>query len=340
MKNILLSFFLIVSSGVAVADDSRPPTVLTSIPPLHSLVKGVVGDSGEVVLLLGNASPHHAILTPSQIRHLQRPGLLFYIGGGFESFLQKALPQTPDSLRKVAMIETPGLSVLPYRDFHEDGHDEHDEHGHDDHDEHGHDDHDEHGHDDHDEHGHDDHDEHGHDEHGHEHGEEDLHIWLDPNNAIKMVEAIRVHLSAAHPSQEEVYRRNAVALVDRLQKLDRRLTETLEGLEGRRYWVFHDAYQYFERRYHLDPAGAIAVNPEVPLSAKRMADIRRRMSEQSVRCLFSEPQFSGRSVRALADDLGLKYGVLDPLGYGREPTADLYFQVLEGLADGVNGCLR
>ena len=108
------------------------------------------------------------------------------------------------------------------------------------------------------------------------------------------------------------------------------MTETLEGLEGRRYWVFHDAYQYFERRYHLDPAGAIAVNPEVPLSAKRMADIRRRMSEQSVRCLFSEPQFSGRSVRALADDLGLKYGVLDPLGYGREPTADLYFQVLEG----------
>ena len=207
MKNILLSFFLIVSSGVAVADDSPPPTVLTSIPPLHSLVKGVVGDSGEVVLLLGNASPHHAILTPSQIRHLQRPGLLFYIGGGFESFLQKALPQTPDSLRKVAMIETPALSVLPYRDFHEDGHDDHDEHGttimtstgmmtttsmgmttmtsmgmmtmtstgtmsm----------------------------------------GTSTVRRicifgWIR-NNAIKMVEAIRVHLSAAHPSQEEVYRR-------------------------------------------------------------------------------------------------------------------------------------
>jgi ABC-type Zn2+ transport system, periplasmic component/surface adhesin len=162
----------------------------------------------------------------------------------------------------------------------EDGHDDHghdDEHKEDGHDDHGHDDehkedgHDDHGHDDehkedgHDDHGHDDeHKEDGHDDHGHEghaHGEYDPHIWLDPSNAKIILNEMAEHLIENDQKNASTYKAN---LNKALKDIDKLLEDVKSELnKDFKSIVFHDAYQYFEKRFNVNVLGAFTVNTDV-----------------------------------------------------------------------------
>ena len=163
--------------------------VVTTIKPLHSLVANVMDGVGEPSLINeGSTSPHSFTLKPSHAKLLEEADLIFWIGEGVETFMERPLESIVKNAEVVEFMEVESIEKLKFREesiFGE--HDDHDDH--DDHDEEGHDDHD-----DHDEEGHDDHDEEGHDDHegheGHNHGEFDAHIWLDPSNAKEMVHEI------------------------------------------------------------------------------------------------------------------------------------------------------
>ena len=174
-RNFILLFALFIAFS-ANATEMESDRVIVSIKPLHSLVSGVLGDTGKAELLVdGVVSPHHMQLKPSQIKSMQAAHVIFYIDDSFETFLAHVFDILPDDVLKVPMIDNVELTLLPYRE----GKDweEHDHHGH----EHGHDHHadkhNEHGHhaDEHEEHGHhaDGHDEH--DRHANEHEEHDRH---------------------------------------------------------------------------------------------------------------------------------------------------------------------
>ena len=232
----------------------------------------------------------------------------------------------------------------------------HDDHAHDDHahDDHAHDDHahDEHAHDDHahDDHAHDDHahDDHAHDDHGsdghahaeeHGHGEVDMHVWVGPDNAAAIIAAIAAALTEADPAHADRYQANAAALSDRLAELDAALAERLIAVQDRPYIVFHNAYQYFETHYGLSPAGSVTVSPEIRPGAARLAELRAHVQAQDAICVFSEPQFEPSLVETIVEGTGARAGELDPLGAALEDGPDLYFALLEGMVDGLRGCL-
>ncbi len=260
----------------------------------------------------------------------------------------------------------------------EEGHDEHahDDHGHDDHahDEHAHDEHaeakhdhgehahDDHGHDDHahddhahDKHGHDDqahddhaHDDHAHDEHdhaehaheGHAHGEKNLHIWLDPHNAKRIVEAAVAELSKQDPAHAARYKSNGEAVLAQLDALDAELASTMESVRDLPFIVFHDAYHYFEDRYGLNAAGSITVSPDRAPGAKRLSEIREKVANAGAVCVFSEPQFEPALVDTVVQGTAARTGVLDPLGAEIEPGPDAYETLLRNLANDLQDCLR
>ena len=235
--------------------------------------------------------------------------------------------------------------------------DEHDDHGHDDdhgddHDDHDahkdehHDDHDDHGHDDdhHDEDGHDDHkeeaghDDHGHDDHGHDHDGADPHAWLDPHNAAKWVGEIAEHLAELDPENAAIYEANAAAAAESLEALEDSLKAQLAPYSGAKFIVFHDAYQYFENATGLKATGALQVSDATPPSAARLAEIQEEIQEHSITCVFSEPQFSDALVQSVTNGQ-VSATSLDPLGVGLDLGAGLYSELLQNLADSIEGCI-
>jgi zinc transport system substrate-binding protein len=310
----------------------------------------------------GYGSPHGFSMKPSHAKMLQNADLIFWVGEDLENFLEKPLKSIAKKAEKIELIEIKGLNVLKFRErniFDEHDHD-HDDHGkkEDDHDDHDHDDHgkkeDDHDDHDHDDHGkkEDDHDDHDHDDHGkkeehddhddhdghegHAHGEFDPHIWLDTMNAKAMLNEMAEHLIENDPKNEAKYKSN---LDKALKDIDKLTIEVMTELNNSvSSIVFHDAYQYFEKRFNVNVLGAFTVNTDVMPGAEQLAEIREIIEHDKVACVFSEPQFNPDIINAVAKDMKIKTGVLDPLGATLDSGKDLYFKLIRNMSASFKGC--
>jgi zinc transport system substrate-binding protein len=167
-----------------------------------------------------------------------------------------------------------------------------------------------------------------------------MHIWLDAENAQAIVRAVAAALSEADAGRAGLYRSNAEQSVARLQALDETLRQTLKPVAGRPYVVFHDAYQYLERRYGLSPIGSITVNPDRQPGAQRVAAIRERIAAGGAECVFAEPQFEPKLVRTLTEGTTARTGVLDPDGgIGVRAGPEAYPTIMRNMATALRACL-
>lgn len=344
-RTLLLSASLLVATSAA---GHAAPKVVASIKPVHSLVASVMQGVAEPQLIIeGAGSPHTYSLRPSQARALQDADLIFWIGHELEAFLEKPVETIGTGAKSVELIDAHGLVKLPFREGgafeahdhgSEDGHEGHD---HDKHDDHAGHDHDEtHGHDEKHEtaeaHGHD----HGDDDgHGHAHGAFDAHIWLDPENAKAMVSEIAEALSEADPDNAATYEANAAKTVERLETMRADIDTRLAPLRGKGFIVFHDGYQYFEKRFGVTASGSITVSPEVMPGAERVAEIKARIGDLGAACVFAEPQFEPKLIQVVTEGTDARSGVLDPLGAELADGPDLYFGLIDGLASSMEQCL-
>ena len=313
--------------------------VVASIKPIHSLISYVMDGVGTPGLLVdGSSSPHTFQLKPSHATMLQEADIVFWIGEDLESFLETPLESIAKDAKQVTLMESEDIEMLKFReknvfddhDDHGDEHDDHDEHG-DEHDEH--EEHEEHG-DEHDEHE-DEHDDHAHHD-GHNHGEFDIHFWLDPEIAKTIVQIAAKEISEIDPANASKYEANAAKA---LNELDQLISDTRGKInKDATYVVFHDAFQYFEQRFGIEVIGALTVNPEVLPGAKQLAEIREVIEHEAVNCLFSEPQFNPTIAETIASDTGVKAAVLDPLGAELEPGKDLYFDLISDMTSSFESC--
>jgi len=102
--------------------------------------------------------------------------------------------------------------------------------------------------------------------------------------------------------------------------------------------VFHDAYHYFENRFGLSATAAILVSDASAASAARLSDVKARIAEHGVHCVFSEPQFDQRLIQAVARDV--RVAQLDPMGATLAPGPELYVTLIRNLANAMTGCLN
>jgi len=278
--------------------------VLTSIKPLQ-LIAAAVQDGVAVpeVLLPPGASPHNYALRPSDVRKVQSVDLLYWIGPDMEGFLPRVLKGR--TLPSVAIQDIPGLKL---RRFAEDSH-SHAE----------------------------DADEHDHD---HRPGSLDAHLWLSPINARVIAARMAADLSAADPANAARYQSNLSAFEGRLDALNARLKQRLAAIAGKPYFVFHEAFDYFEDAYGLKHTGVFSVAAEVQPGAQHVAAMRTRLQEVGKTCVFSEPPLRPRLAETLVAGLPVKLAELDALGGYTPATAQGYEQVLEKLGNDLAGCLE
>ena len=320
--------------------------VVATIKPIHSLASYLMDGVAKPDLIVdGYASPHGFALKPSHAKMLQDADIIFWVGEDIENFLEKPLKSIAKKAEKIELMEIKGLTKLKFRE--RNIFDEHDDHGHkeDDHDDHAKKE-DDHGHDDdhkkegHDEHGHDDdHKKEGHDEHeheGHAHGEYDPHIWLDPMNAKVILSEMAEHLIENDKKNESKYKDNLKKAHKDLDKLTKKVKSELN--KDFKSIVFHDAYQYFEKRFGINILGAFTVNTDVMPGAEQLVEIREVIEHDKVSCIFSEPQFNPDIIKAVAKDTNVATGVIDPLGATLDPGKDLYFNLIGNMSKSFKGC--
>ena len=288
--------------------------VVTTIKPLHSLIANVMEGVGEPSLIIeGSTSPHSFTLKPSHAKLLEEADIIFWVGEGIETFMERPLESIVKNAEVVEFMEIESINKLKFREesIFED-HDDHD--GHDEHD-----------------------DEHeGHDDHGHAHGEFDAHIWLDPMNAKEMVLEIAHELSHLDPANEDKYNVNAKATNLALDEMIDDISQNIN--KDAKFVVFHDAYQYFEERFGVRAAGALTLNTDVLPGAKQIDEIQDVIKDRGINCIFSEPQFNPKIISTIAQDTNIKTGVFDPLGANIDSDKSLYFKLINNLSEELKDC--
>ena len=339
---VIAALALLVPWAAAPAGAGTKPeaAVVASILPVHSLVAGVMEGAGKPYLLVpGGMSPHSFALRPSDARRLEAAQAVFWIGPAMETFLERSLKALAQDAEVVSLAGAEDVKLLRLREggpwaAHDhdsgaakDGHRDAAKHE--------------------DEHRNNEHAGEGDRSHSRDHGDNqgnvdyaiDAHVWLDPLNAVAFVEAIAHALGQVDPANRAIYEANAERVADKLRALDAELQRKLAAARGTPYIVFHDAYQYFEARYGLRPAGSITGSPEMSPGARRLVEIRDRIRSANAVCVFAEPQFEPKLVRTVIQGTGARTATLDPLGARLKPGPNAYFQLMRNLAQDLSTCL-
>ncbi|MGO4957168.1 metal ABC transporter substrate-binding protein [Luteococcus sp. Sow4_B9] len=265
------------SSGGSGKDD-KELKVVTAFYPLQFAAERVAGDTAEVVSLTNPGADAHSVeLTPKQVASLSDADLVLYIKG-FSSSIDKAVEQS-----KPANVIDAMTLVEPL---------EAEEHAHED------------------EAGHEGETAEQHAEH--EHGAYDPHIWLDPENMVKITQAVEKKLAEGSADHAEAFRTNAESLTKELTALDQDFSTGLENCQRKEIVVSHVAFGYLTHAYGLEQIGIAGISTEDEPSPARIAEIQKAAKEHGITTIFYEHQASPAHSKAIARDLKLKTDVLDP----------------------------
>ena len=290
--------------------------VVASIAPIHSLVSEVMvgAESREPELLVqGKNSPHAYTLRPSDVRKLQDADIFFLVSETLESFAMQSLKSLENDTFVVELMNTSGIHLVQFAES--DSQDRANSHGH---------------------------------EHPHNHAHEtshpmsryDHHIWLDPVNAIVMVDEISRVMSNVDPENSEIYRSNANRLRLELEALTEEITSELKSAQDSEFIVFHDAYRTFEHRFGLDKKSHAILLGENRPGARRMQELRDKLKVSGVRCVFKEPQYDAKILDVLVEGTDARIAELDPLGLNLAMGTGQYFALMRGMATTLKDCLR
>ncbi|MDO5529063.1 MAG: zinc ABC transporter substrate-binding protein [Paracoccus sp. (in: a-proteobacteria)] len=303
MKKILIPAAIAAFATPAAAD---APLVLTDIAPVDSLVRQVMGDLGEPELLLDTgANAHDFQLRPSQARALRRGDLLIWVGAELTPWLERAVEGTED-IAKLTLIDLDATHLQPFAD----GALHSAEHGHD------------------------------HQEEGHSHDGIDPHIWLDPQNAAGWLPLIADHLAALDPDNADTYRANAEAASAEIEQLEAEIAEKLAPHRDQNFVVFHDAYGYFTDHFGLSPAIALSEGDASDPAAGRLREIQTQIVDQGAICAFAEANHNPLLISRMIEGTDVRLGgTLDPEGATKNPSAQLYGNLVGELADTIVACL-
>ncbi|MDA0109444.1 zinc ABC transporter substrate-binding protein ZnuA [Vibrio sp. La 4.2.2] len=218
----------------------------------------------------------------------------------FGSDLESFLEKSLEGKNNVLEIQTvPGLALREYGD--EDGHD------------------------------------HGHE--GHNHGSYDPHVWLGPAQSRQVAKAITAKLIELDPNNEAGYLAKLKAFEANLDATEQKIQQQLKPIQSEGYYVFHDAYGYFESYFDLNNLGHFTVSPERKPGAKTLISIKTTLREQNVKCVFAEPQYTPAVIQSVTRGTNTSIGTLDPLGTDIKVADGSYFTFLESISTNIVDCM-
>ncbi|MDO9494950.1 MAG: metal ABC transporter substrate-binding protein [Nocardioides sp.] len=172
-------------------------------------------------------------------------------------------------------------------------------------------------------------------------GDRDPHFWQDPLRMAAVGDAVADELAELAPDHADDFRANAADLRADLEALDAEYAEGLADCDLDTVVVSHDAFGYLAK-YGLHLAPVAGLSPDAEPTLNDLADLQQLIDDEGITTVFSETLGSPRFTRPLAEDLGLRTDVLDPLeGLASEDDSSDYLSLMrDNLASlqEANGC--
>ncbi len=282
MKKLLgwLALPIVALAVLPSVAQTKKPRVVATFLPMYLFTRGVMGDQGQLeVLVPPGSSAHEYQATPANAKAVSQADVVVMNGLDFEEFIEGLIKNAGG--KRVKLIDaSKGIKPLQTSSKKEEKH----SHGH---------------------------------SHGHSSG--NPHVWLDPVLAVQQVTNIRDGLIAADPANANTYKTNAAALINRLNQLDREFKTRLAPVKGCKFVAFHDAFPYLAKRYGLEQVAVVEL-PEDALTPKDIQRVKTTAQKFKVRALLSEPGVDDKRLQQIAQEIKLPVKTLDPLESGKLET--------------------
>ncbi|WP_455223560.1 metal ABC transporter solute-binding protein, Zn/Mn family [Kaarinaea lacus] len=250
-------------------------TVGVSIVPQKYFVERIAGDKARVIVMVG---PGHNPATyeprPQQLVQIEQARLYFQIGVPFETRWIKTFRQI-----------NPGLTLVPLpasitlRSMNRDAVDASDNSAH---------------------------------EHAHSHSVlQDPHVWLNPRLVKHIAESIKTELVKIDGENRKYYEESYRKFIGQLDELDQYIHQQFAGIKNRKFMVYHPSWGYFADEYGLQQI-PIEVEGKQP-GAKSLSRLIEQAQQNRVKIIFVQQQFSDRDAQTIAEQVGARVLVVDPL---------------------------
>ncbi len=246
--------------------------VVVSIPPLAEFVEQIGGERVEVhIMVPPGASPHSYEPLPSQMKRISGADMYVKIGTPIE--FEVAWLAKLLGLNKGMHVVDASLGI---KRIVEDDHQEHD---------------------------------HGHDHH--HHGGENPHIWLSLRNTQQIVRTVCDELTKIDPEGLEQYKQRCSDYLEQLKILDQKIAIQLGPKKYRRFLVYHPAWGYFARDYHLHEL-SIEQDGKAP-TLKSMQAVINQAQEQHIHTVLTSPQFNQANAERIAREIKGTVALISPM---------------------------
>ena len=147
-------------------------------------------------------------------------------------------------------------------------------------------------------------------EEDHDH-DETLHYWVDPTNAVQLIEAILEKIIEIDPENSVFYTENANAYIETIESLHHAIESFLmsdERIESTIFFAGHNAMGLFGERYHLNIVSLFPdFKPDADLTSSELISFVQQVKNNGTIYLFieelAEPKAANQVVRELAKEL-------------------------------------
>ncbi|MEA2050407.1 MAG: zinc ABC transporter substrate-binding protein [Campylobacterota bacterium] len=251
---------------------------VVSILPQQTFLKAIGGDKVNISLMVkpGN-SPHTYEPKPSQMKDISKADIYFAIGVEFEHvWLDRFKNQ--NSNMKVVNISKGIIREAMASHSHKHHDDEH----------------------------------HDNYEKKHKKTKKDPHVWTSPNNVKQIVQNIYNELVVIDKENKAYYKSNLEKYLNYIDNTDNEIKAILKDVpRDTKFMVFHPAWGYFAHQYHLTQL-PIEIEGKSP-KPKALAYIIKEAKEENVKAVFTQPEFSDKIAKTIANQLNIKVIKTSPL---------------------------
>jgi zinc transport system substrate-binding protein len=140
----------------------------------------------------------------------------------------------------------------------------------------------------------------------------DPHIWLDPSRLAMVATKLGERMAVADPAHAQAYKDRAATTAGALGTLDQEFTKGLGTCTSKTLVTAHEAFGYLADRYKLKQVG-ITLDPDTEPSPKRLSEVAKLARSEGVTTIFTEALVSPKVAEVLANEVGARTAVLDPL---------------------------
>ncbi|MGH1637088.1 metal ABC transporter substrate-binding protein [Enterococcus avium] len=282
LGTVVLSVLLTACGGQEKkeASSNEKIQVMTTFYPMYEFTKQVVGDKGDVELLIpAGTEPHDFEPSAKDLAKISDSDVFVYNSPELETWTDN-LTDTIDTKQTEIIQASKDIKLMEGTEHdHEEAHD---------------------------------HDTQEHEEHGHSH-ELDPHVWLDPALAIKEVETIRDQLSKKYPDDKAAFEKNAASYIDELKKLDEEFQTAFKDAKNKTFVTQHAAFGYLANQYGLTQEAIAGISPDQEPSPSRLSELKHYVDDNQVKVIYFEEKASSKVAETLSKETGVKLEVLNPL---------------------------